>query len=70
MDANSDEVVRVMSRYQVSQIIHGHTHRPNVHQHTLKNGTPGKRIVLDEWHGNTANLWVEHNGELTQETFT
>jgi hypothetical protein len=41
-----------------------------VHQHTLKNSAVGKRIVLDEWHGNTANLWVEHNGELTQETFT
>jgi UDP-2,3-diacylglucosamine hydrolase len=70
MDANSDEVVRVMNRYQVTQLIHGHTHRPNVHQHTLKNGTPGKRIVLDEWHGNTASLWVEHNGELKQESFS
>ena len=70
MDANTDEVARVMNRYQVSQMIHGHTHRPNVHQHTLKNGTSGKRIVLDEWHGNTANLWIEHNGELKQESFS
>jgi len=26
--------------------------------------------VLDEWHGNTASLWVEHNGELKQESFS
>ena len=70
MDANSDEVVRMMNRYQVTQLIHGHTHRPNVHQHTLKNGATGKRIVLDEWHGNTASLWIEHNGKLTQESFS
>ena len=70
MDANSDEVVRVMNRYQVTQLIHGHTHRPNMHQHTLKNGATGKRIVLDEWHGNTASLWVERNAELMQESFS
>lgn len=45
MDVTPSEVERVMEAYQVNTMIHGHTHRPNRHQH--KNG---ERIVLGDWH--------------------
>lgn len=45
MDVNSDAVDQVMSKHQVKTLIHGHTHRPNRHQHKQ-----GERIVLGDWH--------------------
>lgn len=47
MDANSDVVVSYMKQYGVTRLIHGHTHRPAVHEHD-----DGKtRYVLGDWHG-------------------
>lgn len=45
MDVTGSEVERLMEKYQVNLMIHGHTHRPGCHQH--KNG---KRYVLGDWH--------------------
>jgi UDP-2,3-diacylglucosamine hydrolase len=45
MDVNTDAVDAVMSKHQVKTLIHGHTHRPDRHQHTN-----GERIVLGDWH--------------------
>jgi UDP-2,3-diacylglucosamine hydrolase len=33
----------------VRTLIHGHTHRPAVHEFTL-DGAPARRIVLGAWH--------------------
>ncbi|PCM45460.1 UDP-2,3-diacylglucosamine diphosphatase [Marinobacter sp. ANT_B65] len=53
MDVTPGEVVRVMEASNVSQLIHGHTHRPA--EHSLKvNGKTAKRIVLGDW---DENLW-------------
>lgn len=41
MDVTQDEVVRVMQKYKVDYLVHGHTHRP---------GISGTRIVLGAWH--------------------
>lgn len=49
MDVNLDEVVRVMRRYEVDCLIHGHTHRPAVH-HLQIGGLPAERIVLGDWY--------------------
>ena len=49
MDVNQDTVTQTMIKWQVPQLIHGHTHRPAVHELTI-NGKPGKRIVLGDWH--------------------
>ncbi|MDC9720878.1 MAG: UDP-2,3-diacylglucosamine diphosphatase [Gammaproteobacteria bacterium] len=46
MDVNSDAVDQIMAQYQVSLLIHGHTHRPQVHHLNL-----GERIVLGDWGG-------------------
>lgn len=45
MDVTASEVERQMEKYQVTTMIHGHTHRPNRHQHKQ-----GERLVLGDWH--------------------
>ncbi len=45
MDVNPEAVDKVMQSYQAQQLIHGHTHRPAIH-----NLAHGKRIVLGSWH--------------------
>ena len=49
MDVTPDEVVYVMVRHNVQQLIHGHTHRPNIHSLTV-NGKPAHRIVVGDWY--------------------
>mgnify|MGYP003700545489 FL=1 len=48
MDVTPAEVVRVMEDAGVQHLIHGHTHRPAVHDVDLKDGT-GTRWVLGDW---------------------
>lgn len=49
MDVTQSEVIKIMSAYHVNLLIHGHTHRPAIHQLTLKE-QPAERIVLNAWH--------------------
>jgi UDP-2,3-diacylglucosamine hydrolase len=44
MDVNAAELERVMQTAERSVLIHGHTHRPGVHQHSW-----GIRYVLGAW---------------------
>ncbi|GAB2804454.1 UDP-2,3-diacylglucosamine diphosphatase [Halomonas shantousis] len=48
MDVTPDEVVRVMKAQGVFTLIHGHTHRPAVHDFEI-DGHPARRIVLGDW---------------------
>lgn len=48
MDVTPEEVVREMEHTGVQDLIHGHTHRPAVHDVPLADGT-GKRWVLGDW---------------------
>lgn len=54
MDVTPAEVDRIMAQYQVKQLIHGHTHRPNIH-HLQQ----GHRIVLGAWHNSGSILICE-----------
>lgn len=49
MDVNPQAVVNVMEKHQVQHLIHGHTHRPDIHTLTA-NGEPAYRYVLGAWH--------------------
>ncbi|MEB4675004.1 UDP-2,3-diacylglucosamine diphosphatase [Enterobacteriaceae bacterium G50] len=49
MDVNPQAVVDVMEKHHVQWLIHGHTHRPDVHQ-LIANGEPAYRVVLGAWH--------------------
>lgn len=48
MDVNQGSVEEAMSKENISQLIHGHTHRPAIHDFVL-NKNNMKRIVLGDW---------------------
>lgn len=48
MDVNQQEVEQVMRQYEVTRLIHGHTHRPDTHHFILDNNDVC-RIVLADW---------------------
>jgi UDP-2,3-diacylglucosamine hydrolase len=48
MDVNPQEIIRVFEEYDLDVMIHGHTHRPYVHQ-LEANGKTCRRYVLGEW---------------------
>ena len=47
-DVNLAEVERVLRAHGVRQMIHGHTHRPAIHEWRLE-GQPARRAVLGDW---------------------
>lgn len=49
MDVTPSEVERVMTEQGVQLLIHGHTHRPAIHQLEV-NGNAAERVVLGDWH--------------------
>lgn len=48
MDVTPDEVVSALETHGVQRLIHGHTHRPAIHQ-LEANGKPAQRFVLGDW---------------------
>ncbi|MFO7640865.1 MAG: UDP-2,3-diacylglucosamine diphosphatase [Candidatus Competibacteraceae bacterium] len=48
-DVNPAAVDAALRAFGVHHLIHGHTHRPAVHQWTL-DGRPTRRTVLGDWH--------------------
>lgn len=64
MDVNAAAVDRAFDRYGVQTMVHGHTHRPAIHQHA-KNDIPRTRIVLGDWHTQGSVLrWSSAGYEL------
>ena len=49
MDVNQQEVEHSMIENKVNQLIHGHTHRPAIHDFTVEDKIM-KRIVLGDWY--------------------
>jgi len=49
MDVNQHAVEQTMAEQHVRRLIHGHTHRPNVH-HFKIHQHPATRIVLGDWY--------------------
>jgi UDP-2,3-diacylglucosamine hydrolase len=48
MDVNPITVKQIMTQYNCSQLIHGHTHREGKHEFML-NGAKATRFVLADW---------------------
>ena len=48
-------------RYGVDVMIHGHTHRPAIHERTLA-GRDRRRVVLGDWHEQGSVLRVDSDG--------
>ena len=66
MDVNQDEVKRVIKEYGVDVLLHGHTHRPDVHTVDL-GGRKAKRIVLGDWYMQGSVLRWNLQGPKLQE---
>ncbi|MEL6113713.1 UDP-2,3-diacylglucosamine diphosphatase [Photobacterium sp. SP02] len=49
MDVTPQAVIDLMSAHQVNHMIHGHTHRPAVHELTI-DGQHATRTVLGDWY--------------------
>jgi len=49
MDVNAEAVADALRESGVTTLVHGHTHRPAVHEIEL-NGAPATRIVLGDWY--------------------
>ena len=69
LDVTEGEVQRIMQAYGVSQLIHGHTHRPAIHPFTL-NDQIAKRIVLAAWHTQGNALIAYSDGALVLRYFS
>ncbi len=48
MDVNQQTVVNIMKEHDCLRLIHGHTHRPAIHNFEI-NGKTAQRFVLAEW---------------------
>lgn len=73
MDVDTDEVVRVIG--DADGMVHGHTHRPMMHEFTGQEGQTARRFVLGDWRIDATTqageavigLWDEYGFRL--ETF-
>ena len=59
MDVNTTAVAAAFKAAHVRRIIHGHTHRPAVHD-ALVEGQPVQRIVLGAWYEQGSYLVYEN----------
>jgi UDP-2,3-diacylglucosamine hydrolase len=58
-----------MKKHNVNYLVHGHTHRPNVHHFNL-NDSEATRIVLGAWHDEAHILIWEESGRKNLLTFS
>ncbi len=68
MDVNSQTVIDVMQKYEVLRLIHGHTHRPFVHDLLLKEQA-AQRFVLSEWKKESVTILSWHKNGYEIQTF-
>lgn len=61
MDVNQGEVEKTLREQGVRRLIHGHTHRPDVHRFEL-NGKEHVRVVLGDWYEQGSVLTVSEQG--------
>jgi UDP-2,3-diacylglucosamine hydrolase len=64
MDVDAGEVDRTLAQHGVRWLVHGHTHRPNVHRWE-RGDTDLERIVLGDWYDQGSLLiWERGRREL------
>jgi UDP-2,3-diacylglucosamine hydrolase len=57
MDVTQQAVDDLLRKHQLQQLIHGHTHRPAIHDFEL-DGQAARRIVLSDWHDDRGSMLV------------
>ncbi|WP_339721803.1 UDP-2,3-diacylglucosamine diphosphatase [uncultured Paraglaciecola sp.] len=69
MDVTPEEVLNTMQKFAVKRLIHGHTHRPAIHELVI-NSQAAQRIVLGDWYEQGSVLKVSKDHiELTSMQF-
>jgi UDP-2,3-diacylglucosamine hydrolase len=68
LDVTPDAVRTIMQKHQVHQLIHGHTHRPSIHDFWLHK-KHFRRIVLSDWGNEGHFLAYDENGLCRLESF-
>lgn len=68
IDINQGETDKTFIDNDVSLIIHGHTHRPAIHDRTV-NGQKTTRIVLGDWHDSCVYLRVNDSSAFELKTY-
>ncbi|MGB9428476.1 MAG: UDP-2,3-diacylglucosamine diphosphatase [Gammaproteobacteria bacterium] len=61
MDVNQQAVEAILKQYDVTRLIHGHTHRPAVHTFQSEGGEK-TRIVLGDWYEQGSLLKIDQTG--------
>ncbi|MBF2759321.1 MAG: UDP-2,3-diacylglucosamine diphosphatase [Ectothiorhodospiraceae bacterium AqS1] len=61
MDVTFDEVVHTLAQYESRLMIHGHTHRPAIHDFDIPAGA-ARRIVLGDWYEQGTALIQDDQG--------
>lgn len=61
MDVNQQAVIDELQKYKTSWMIHGHTHRPAIHQINI-DGKPHYRGVLGAWHHEGSAFVINEQG--------
>jgi UDP-2,3-diacylglucosamine hydrolase len=61
MDVNDDAVAALLRAYHYPRLIHGHTHRPNHHEHIV-DGRNCERWVLGDWYQQGSALRCDAQG--------
>lgn len=61
MDVNPETVAQTLRDHNLLQVIHGHTHRPAIHDFEL-DGQPARRIVLGDWYDQGCVLVCDKSG--------
>ena len=61
MDVNPQAVRDTMTQHAVVQLIHGHTHRPGIHDLHVA-GHPARRYVLGDWYDQGSLLECDAHG--------
>ena len=61
LDVNQQTVERTMGKFGVTTLIHGHTHKQNVHTFQNSEGNDCKRYVLGDWKPTEGNILIFEN---------
>jgi len=67
MDVNQQTVLEIMRRHKARCLIHGHTHRPAVHELEI-DGQNAQRFVLANWTTDSASFlsWTDKGYEIVE----
>lgn len=62
MDVNQQAVEQRFEQQAIDYMIHGHTHRPDIHSIEQADNTSKYRVVLGDWYQQMSVLKIDQNG--------